>query len=189
MHLLTPAALYTQMEAVKRCRAERAAEQEVSNRCSSTLMGLPMQQNTPCDIHMATNTRLSVHLQLQLHWLAKLELAYALASRIRCHARHAAVCATLHLPRACLQEASKVEAGAMAIYQQNQQLNKQQLALNSEVKALKAQANQLADQAAQQKFELMNAQQENERLQSQVVQVRHGRSQWQVTAHMLPKTT
>jgi hypothetical protein len=64
-----------------------------------------------------------------------------------------------------------VEAEALAIYQQNQQLNKQQLGLHSEVKALKAQANQLADQAAQEKFELMNAQQENERLQSQIVQV------------------
>lgn len=94
-------------------------------------------------------------------------------SKTRWHASHAAVLATLHLPASWLQEASKVEAEALAIYQQNQQLNKQQLGLHSEVKALKAQANQLADQAAQQKFELMNAQQENERLQSQIVQVRH----------------
>jgi hypothetical protein len=64
-----------------------------------------------------------------------------------------------------------VEAEALAVYQQNQQLNKQQGALHAEVKTLKAQANQLADQAAQEKFELMNAQQENERLQSQIVQV------------------
>jgi hypothetical protein len=39
------------------------------------------------------------------------------------------------------------------------------------VKQLKAQSNQLADQAQAEKFALMNAKQENEQLQDQIVQV------------------
>ena len=40
------------------------------------------------------------------------------------------------------------------------------------MKQLKAQSNQLADQAQAEKFALMNAKQENEQLQDQIVQVR-----------------
>jgi hypothetical protein len=41
-----------------------------------------------------------------------------------------------------------------------------------EVKGLKAQCNSLADAAQAEKFELLAAKQENERLQDQIVQVR-----------------
>lgn len=45
------------------------------------------------------------------------------------------------------------------------------LAPAGEVKALKAQCNSLADAAQAEKFELLSAKQENDRLQDQIVQV------------------
>lgn len=46
------------------------------------------------------------------------------------------------------------------------------LRASGEVKGLKAQCNSLADAAQAEKFELLAAKQENERLQDQIVQVR-----------------
>lgn len=51
-----------------------------------------------------------------------------------------------------------------------------------EVKGLKAQCNSLADAAQAEKFELLAAKQENERLQDQIVQVGgHAQAVWRYT--------
>jgi hypothetical protein len=53
------------------------------------------------------------------------------------------------------------------------------LAVAGEVKGLKAQCNSLADAAQAEKFELLAAKQENDRLNDQIVQVRNqSRSTW-----------
>eukprot|EP00775_Hariotina_reticulata_P004190 gene4190-4438_t len=66
--------------------------------------------------------------------------------------------------------ASGVRAEVAELTSQNQALNKSFIALAGEVKALKAQCNSLADAAQAEKFELLSAKQENDRLQDQIVQ-------------------
>lgn len=68
------------------------------------------------------------------------------------------------------EEASGVLAEVAELTSQNQALNKTFMALAGEVKGLKAQCNSLADAAQAEKFELLAAKQENERLQDQIVQ-------------------
>ncbi|KAF8060492.1 kpr-2 [Scenedesmus sp. PABB004] len=68
------------------------------------------------------------------------------------------------------EEASGVQAEVAELTAQNQALNKQFMALAGELKGLKAQCNGLADAAAAEKFELLAAKQENERLNDQIVQ-------------------
>lgn len=74
--------------------------------------------------------------------------------------------------RWCMQAAAGVKAEVAELHAANQALNKTYSSLHAEVKGLKGQANALADQAQAEKFALMNAQQEHERLQDQIVQVR-----------------
>uniref|UniRef100_A0A383VHS0 Uncharacterized protein n=1 Tax=Tetradesmus obliquus TaxID=3088 RepID=A0A383VHS0_TETOB len=68
------------------------------------------------------------------------------------------------------EEASGVLAEVSELTGQNQALNKQFMALAGEVKGLKAQCNSLADAAQAEKFELLAAKQENDRLNDQIVQ-------------------
>ncbi|KAI8474597.1 MAG: Nuf2 family-domain-containing protein [Monoraphidium minutum] len=67
-------------------------------------------------------------------------------------------------------DASQVQAEADELRGINQQLNKQFAAASSEVKTLKTQVSQLSESVQAEKFELMAAGQENERLREQVVQ-------------------
>ncbi|KIY97422.1 Kinetochore protein nuf2, partial [Monoraphidium neglectum] len=72
-------------------------------------------------------------------------------------------------------DASQIQAEADALRGENQQLNRQFAAASSEVKALKSQVAQLSEAVQAEKFELMNGQQEHERLREQIVQARAAR--------------
>ncbi|GFR51208.1 hypothetical protein Agub_g13557 [Astrephomene gubernaculifera] len=67
-------------------------------------------------------------------------------------------------------EVGPIDTEAAGIAAQNAQLNKTQLALHNEVRALKAQINTLTDQAAEAKLMLSSLQSDAETLQDQVVQ-------------------
>lgn len=56
-------------------------------------------------------------------------------------------------------QVAQIEAESQELFVVNQQLNKQQLTLAGEVRSMKQQSNSLADQAAQAKFDLLNANQ------------------------------
>jgi flagellar biosynthesis GTPase FlhF len=77
-----------------------------------------------------------------------------------------------------LQAAAALEAECQEIYQENQSLNRQQAALSKELNALKGAANALTDEAADEKFKLMEVRQEEEALRSQIVEVRSQRATW-----------
>jgi hypothetical protein len=63
-----------------------------------------------------------------------------------------------------------VQAEADELRAQNQQLNRQFAAASADVKSLKSQAAALSEAVQAEKFELMNAGQEGERLREQIVQ-------------------
>ncbi|KAK9816471.1 hypothetical protein WJX72_000700 [[Myrmecia] bisecta] len=67
-------------------------------------------------------------------------------------------------------DVARLEADIHEVYTENQQLNKQQATLNSEVRAMKQQTNVLADEAADLKFKLANARQEGDQLRSLIVE-------------------
>ncbi len=69
-------------------------------------------------------------------------------------------------------DVSRVEAEDKEVLQRNTSLNKQQAALQAEVRNLKLASNQASDQASQAKFDLSALQQEGDQLRDQVVQVR-----------------
>ena len=86
-------------------------------------------------------------------------------------AKNAAELRQLHSDRAQqLADVSKVEAEDQSVIQRNNKLNKQQSALQEEVRGLKQVVNQASDAASQAKFDLSALEQDHDQLLDQVVQ-------------------